>query len=72
MKKAIREQAQKLIRDHGDAAYQKAQEAVRAAHRHRNSRLARYLAKVAQEIARRNPIDSTALAAAMRCASSRA
>jgi len=71
MKKAIREQAQKLICDYGDAAYQKTQEAVRAAHRHRNSRLERYLAKVAQEIARRNPRDGAALAA-MRCASSRA
>jgi hypothetical protein len=55
VKKAIREQAQKLIRDHGDAAYQKAQEAVRAAHRRRNGRLERYLTNVAREIARRNP-----------------
>ena len=28
MKKAIREYAEKLIREYGDAAYQKAQEAV--------------------------------------------
>jgi hypothetical protein len=57
MKKAIQQQAEKLIRDHGDAAYCKAQEAVRAAHRCRNSRLERYLAKVAREIARRAPLD---------------
>ncbi len=54
MKKAtIKEQAEKLIHDYGDAAYQKAQEAVRAARRHRNSRLERYWAEVAREVARR-------------------
>ena len=53
MKKAtIKEQAEKLIHAYGDAAYQKAQEAVRDARRHRNSRLERYRAEVAREIAR--------------------
>jgi hypothetical protein len=39
MKKAIREYAEKLIHEYGDAAYQKAQEAARNAHRRRNARL---------------------------------
>jgi hypothetical protein len=52
MKKAIREYAAKLIRDYGGAAYQKAQEAVRDAHRRRNGRLEHFLEKVASEIAR--------------------
>ena len=50
--KAIKEEAEKLIRDQGQAAYDKACEAMRAARRHRNVRLEEYLAKVAQEIAR--------------------
>ena len=58
MKKAIREYAEKLIREYGDAAYQKAQEAVRNAHRQRNGRLERFLEKVA---ARRAPARSTAV-----------
>jgi hypothetical protein len=61
MKKAIREYAEKLIREYGDAAYQKAQEAVRNAHRQRNGRLERFLEKVASEIARRAPARSTAV-----------
>ncbi len=53
MKKAtIKEQAEKLIHECGDAAYQKAQEAARDARRHRNSKLERYWAEVAREIAR--------------------
>jgi hypothetical protein len=52
MKKAIRDQAEKLIRDYGDNAYDKAYEAVRTARRHRNGRLERFLEKVAREIAR--------------------
>jgi hypothetical protein len=57
MRKAtIRVQAEKLISDYGDAAFNKAQEAVRAAHRHRNSRLERYWAEVAREIARRTSV----------------
>ena len=53
MKKAtIKERAEKLIHEYGDAAYQKAQEAVRDARRRRNSRLERYWAEVAREIAR--------------------
>ena len=51
---------EKLIREYGDAAYQKAQEAVRNAHRRRNGRLERFLEKVASEIARRAPAHSTA------------
>ena len=61
MKKAIREYAEKLIREYGDAAYQKAQEAVRNAHRQRNGRLERFFEKVASEIARRAPARSTAV-----------
>ena len=61
MKKAIREYAEKLIREYGDAAYQKAQEAVRNAHRQRNGRLERFLEKVASDIARRAPARSTAV-----------
>jgi hypothetical protein len=57
MKKAtIKEQAEKLIQDYGDAAYEKAQEAGRAARRHRNSRLERYWAQVAREVAQRTSI----------------
>lgn len=53
MKKAtIKEQAEKFIHDYGDTAHQKAQEAVREARRHRNSRLERYWAEVARGIAR--------------------
>ena len=53
MKKAmIKGQAEKLIHEYGDVAYQKAQEAARDARKHRNSRLERYWAEVAREIAR--------------------
>ena len=53
MKKAmIKGQAEKLIHEYGDVAYQKAQEAARDARRRRNSRLERYWAEVAREIAR--------------------
>jgi hypothetical protein len=45
MKKAIRDQAEKLIRDYGDNAYDKAYEAVRTARRHRNGRLERFFWK---------------------------
>ena len=55
MKKAIEQHAEQLVRDYGDAAFDNAQEAARAAHRRRNSRLERYLTKVAREIARRMP-----------------
>jgi Skp family chaperone for outer membrane proteins len=53
MKKAIREHAEKLIREYGDAAYQMAQQEARTARRRRNSRLQHFLEKVAREIARR-------------------
>jgi hypothetical protein len=43
MKKAIREYAEKLICEYGDATYQKAQEAARDAHRQRNGRLESFL-----------------------------
>ena len=58
MKKAAREHAQKLIRDHGHAACDKAHEAVRAARRSRNGRLQRYLEKVAHEVAKCMPSDA--------------
>lgn len=57
MKTAIREHAEKLIREYGDAAYQMAQQAARSAHRQRNSRLEHFLEKVAREIARRAHAD---------------
>ncbi len=57
MKKAIREHAEKLIREYGDAAYQMAQQSAHTAHRQRNSRLEHFLEKVAREIARRAPAD---------------
>jgi hypothetical protein len=49
---AIRQEANKLIREFGSLAYDKALEAARAARRRRNVRLEKYLAKVAQEIER--------------------
>ncbi len=57
MKKAIREYAERLIREYGDAAYQKAQEAARNAHRRRNGRLEHFLERVASEIARRARVE---------------
>ena len=57
MKKAIREHAEKLIREHGDAAYQMAQQEARTARRRQNSRLEHFLEKVAREIARRAHAD---------------
>jgi hypothetical protein len=57
MKKAIRVHAEKLIREYGDAAYQMAQRAADTAHRQRNSRLERFLEKVAREVARRAHAD---------------
>jgi hypothetical protein len=51
-KKAIHDEAVKMVRDHGQAAYDKACEAMQAAHRRRNARLERFLKKVAQEIKR--------------------
>ena len=50
---AIREEAEKLIREYGQMAYDKAREEVRRAHQRRNARLEKYRAKVAQEIERR-------------------
>ena len=50
---AIREEAEKLIREYGQMAYDKACEEVRAARQRRNVRLEKYRAKVAQEIERR-------------------
>jgi hypothetical protein len=51
-KKAINDEAAKMLRDYGQAAHDKACEAMRAAHRRRNARLERFLKKVAQEIER--------------------
>jgi hypothetical protein len=61
MKKAIEKHAEQFVRDYGDAAFDKAQEAVRDAHRRRNNRLERYLTKVAREIAHRMPDSGTRL-----------
>jgi hypothetical protein len=54
---AIRDGAEKLIREHGETAYDKACEAVRAARRHRNVRLEKYLIEVTREIGRRSAMD---------------
>jgi uncharacterized membrane protein YccC len=51
-KKAINDEAAKMLRDYGQAAHDKACEAMRAAHRRRDARLERFLKKVAQEIER--------------------
>lgn len=51
-KKAINDEAAKMLRDYGQAAHDKACEAMRAAHRRRNTRLEQFLKKVAQEIER--------------------
>jgi hypothetical protein len=55
MKKAIKEHADKLIREHGNDAYRIALEAARAARRQRRSRLELFLEKVAREISHRAP-----------------
>lgn len=51
--RAIKEQAEQMIREHGHAAYVKAREAERVARQKRNARLEAYLSKVAAEVARR-------------------
>lgn len=49
---AIKQEAEKLICQYGPTAYEKALEEARAARRHRNVRLAKFLAKVAEKIER--------------------
>jgi len=50
-RKATKDEAAKFIAQCGDAAYEQALEAERAARRQRNMRLARFLEKVARRIA---------------------
>jgi hypothetical protein len=50
-KQAIKEEAERLAVEFGDAAYGKAREAMREARRRKNVRLERYFAKVAVAIA---------------------
>ena len=57
MKREISEHADRLIREYGDTAYHNAQEAARTARRHWNSRLERFLEKVASEIERRARVE---------------
>jgi hypothetical protein len=58
LRKAIKDDAEKLIQTFGNDAHDKAREAMQDARRRRNARLERYLAKVALEIARRSAADS--------------
>jgi CHASE3 domain sensor protein len=58
VRKVVKNEAEKLIQTFGNDAYDKAREAMQDARRRRNARLERYLAKVAQEIARRSAADS--------------
>lgn len=50
--KAVKDEAEKLVRDHGAAAYSIAREAVRLARRRKNERLSSFFGKVALEVAR--------------------
>ena len=49
---AVKQAAEKLIREYGSTAYEKAVEEVGAARRRRNARLERFLVKVAEKIER--------------------
>ncbi len=49
---AVKQEAEKLTRENGPTAYEKAVEEVRAARRRRNARLEKFLVKVAEEIKR--------------------
>jgi len=51
--KVVKDEAERLVREHGSEAYQAAREAIRAARQRRNAKLDRYLSQVALEIARR-------------------
>lgn len=50
--KVVKDEAERLIREHGAEAYTTAREAMRMARKRRNVRLERYLAQVALEVAR--------------------
>jgi hypothetical protein len=52
-RQAVKNEADSLIKDFGDGAYERACEAQRAARRRRNVRLEKYFAMVALEIVRR-------------------
>jgi F0F1-type ATP synthase membrane subunit b/b' len=54
VRKAVKNEAEKLIQTFGNDAYDKAREAMQDARRRRNARLERYLANVVQEIARQS------------------
>jgi len=51
--KAVKEEADRLVCEYGTEAYSAAREAMRLAKQRKNSRLERYFAKIAVEIARR-------------------
>jgi hypothetical protein len=50
--KVIKDEAERLVREHGAEAYQTAREAMRLARRRKNRRLEGYFSKVALEVAR--------------------
>lgn len=50
--KVIKEEAERLVREHGAEAYQTAREAMRLARQRKNRRLEGYFSKVALEVAR--------------------
>lgn len=52
MKRDIKDEAERLVREHGAEAYGAAREAMREARRRKNGRLETYFAKVAVEVAR--------------------
>lgn len=51
--KAIKDEAERLVREHGVAAYQNARAALSLAKRQRNIRMELYLGQVVLEVARR-------------------
>lgn len=61
---AIREEAERLIHQHGQMAYNEALAAVRAARRRQNIRLEKFLTKVSREVHRRMDKDRLRVIAA--------
>jgi hypothetical protein len=53
MEKAVKDEAERLIRELGDGAIQELRERLSAARRRRHARLERFLEKVEREIERR-------------------
>lgn len=51
--KVVKDEAERLVREHGTEAYQTACEAMRVARQRKNSRLELYFSKVCLEVARR-------------------